>query len=1017
MPPYLFKLPPSQRRVVAQLRRDARKADEEAPGMRATYPWYVNSYVRMLYRRPDINKLLRDPTTDKELGILGRVTRKPTQAVIDLYYGKNHSIGPNQVRGQLRESNEVVGDYLPISYTEWKALERKGKPYWAAEIHDIDLFRGNLDADEYKRAVDIADNNFHRQTGIKIPSIAHGVSEAQHGPLGEPPEPEAYHTPPAKKPRLPSRPTKEVPINLFGEEEVQPMLLQPSLGYDIDQAGETNPPEIDTPPAAQLNIAQPHNISDEVGIPMNQFKDTRKLPTIDCGLGKSDKLASPYATFLGRFKAKRSIATNWHHTGHSNMNERSIFTYMFRHCVSIPNASAVLSPAVSDVKKDGPDGEIKISSAEKDVFTGKYTGSTADTNIASTWYSPYALKELETLSWNINNFKLKPYNPGMYQTTNSSLLPGRVIKDDILFNEDDSLYEDEVNGVKKSVNPHTALSNAVNGLDFYPATPYDPARNVVNNKRPGCTQDSIVRTTNQDIDSLVPETAKLGHYAVQLGQGHLYFTFVNTGDTTMLVDAVVHQGKKETAVGYFDLPVSSSAEMPLKDMNMVVSTPYMVNYMAAHQDNSDRKVSNYVREASDVVTNPETKFLPTSYRLSSKKDLLGTQLGDVYTHVDGTTGVASKYTFGVEAGATAADPPVNRTVPFSDESAARTGIAYVISQGFNSGAILKAVRLTTANVSDSHGQYASGPTGTQYWAIFQIVETANPGFIDIQRKHVSVPPNSRKTIHMIMPSAKYDPMKSFYNGYINDQSYCITFGVTGKTTKVVVPAGDNHNGDGVTKPMSSQFIGRTAAPTSFHIFGHESQTVYPVYLHEEEDKASQINRLRDPQMATGEQNGLQAASYIGAAGRTQDGRYAHLLIDGQPTKKQKVEFDQSKKLNQISIASGGSPLTLTSSNIVLTSNTTVPGTRAGGTTGNFDYTSSFNLVGTSTSAGSTAGLEAIRTAIAVALTLKEIPSSHFVHLPGSYDMTVDFNLDTDPVNQNSPYTFHFAMGTHYNIDP
>ncbi len=992
--PYLFKLPPSQRRIVAQLRRDARKADDEVLGMQATYPWYVNSYIRMLYRRPDINKPLRDPTTDKELGILDRVTRRPTQAVIDMYYGKNHSIGPNQVRGQLRESNEVVGDYLPISYKEWKALERRGNPYWAAEIHDIDLFRGTHSAEQYKNLVFNADNAFERATGISVPRIAHGVDMAPHGPL---------HTPESKKRSAepPALEKKMRPVNLYGD--AQGEILQPSLGFLLDQAADDDsPPEYDTPPAAQLNIAQPHNISDEAGIPMNQFADTRKLPTTDCGLGKSDKLSSPYATFLGRFKAKRSIATNWHHTGSSEMNKRSMFTYMFRHCVSLPNPAAVLSPATADIKKAAVDGVITISSAEKQVATGAYDGQAAPTpDNKATWYSPYALRELETVSWNINNFKLKPYQPGVYSAA-AEYLPGRVNKDDIGFNADDSLLTD------KSVNPHVVHSdstyqNAALGLEFYGGTPYVAVRP---NTQDEYLQDSIVRSTNRAIDSQTPEFSKLGHYAVQLGQGHLYFTFVNTGDTTMLVDAVVHQAKKDTCVGaIYPIPTLPRDPLGIKNMNDIIAKPYMVNYLTAHQANSDRKVSNYVRHANDVVQNPETKFLPTSYRLGKKVDLLGAfEDGEVFQVDDGETGVASTYQ--IPTGSTG----------YADRAAAEAALA-----AYKSGDVqhLEVVELTADNIKAGSGHEAGK------FAIFQIIQMGNPGFIDIQRKSISVPPNSRKTIHMIMPAVKYDPLKSFYNGYFNDQSYCVSFGVTGKTTKVVVPAGDNIGADGVSKPMSSQFIGRTAAPTSFHIFGHESQTIYPVYLHEEEDKASQINRLRDPQMASGD-NALQAASYIGAAGRTGDGRFAHLLTDGQPTKKQKIEFDQAKKLSEISASSGGATMVFTVDNIIMADGTSVNLNPAAG------GTSTLTLTNTTTSFGSWYFKDTTskpftadwRAYIAAALNAKKIPMADVVHLPGAYSLNGGMNVGVDLTHTSggngtggtqSNTTGTAVFGTNYSI--
>ncbi len=858
------------RSIVARL-----KAQSDDP----KWQKYLAVYSRMLERRkPGLGPFM--DAVDDPWAKTGK--RDYVTAFIDALQGsesnlrgsdreqRDHSTGPGKVYGNY-VPNERVGVYYPISLQKFQRMESKRPGYAAGLIHDTDLYKGTMSDYDYFRNgghMHKADWNFYYGPwSHPNPIIARGPL-AGHGFY--------WSTDPYGRPN----PTSDGEEFKDGDEFL-------NLEFSDDESSEvptvldsgSEVPTVLDEDYFSLDVTQDHNFGDlGSSVRMKEFQDTKKLATVDCGLGRSDALMSPLKTFLNRFSAKRTIQTNWHHSGSSSLNKRETFTYVFRHCLTRPPDEAVLSPESNEIVKSGPGGTaVKLKSAELPLIRDGVnplveSGDYSNTTDQRTWYSPYCLKELETVSWNINNFKLKPVVLGLYDNDND-ILPGAVDKDQVLGNEDHSL----ANG--KSVLPDkTITGDAVNSFECFANKHYTPKREYSGLDN----QDSVVRQQGliyKSVPSIsMPQTdgttknvsaPEYGDFNVQLGRGHLYFTFVNTGDTTMIVDAVVHRGKeKHVAIpfGTSDYPESLTAAVNTPDVNGAICKPYEINYMAYHLKNTDRKVSDYVRQADDVRVNPEVKFLPTSYRTPA--------VTVPTTAVDGTGKNLGQPKRQWQHIATSDDP------------------------------------VTSADSNADLGTHS-------------ITTVANVNFVDIQRKRIVVGPNSRKTLHMVMPSDRYDPTDSLYNGVFNDHGFAVTFGVTGKTSKVVIPS--TTKGEAVQK--SAQFVGRTAASTSFHIFGSESQTIYPVYLKEKRDLASQINRLADPQLVSPTEayhdgiQYLQEAAYIGAAGRTIEGRYAYLLTDGEPTKKQLKTGETTRRLEEISGSAGAD--SLTANNIRLYPNSAV----------------------------------------------------------------------------------------------
>ena len=273
---------------------------------------------------------------------------------------------------------------------------------------------------------------------------------------------------------------------------------------------------------------------------------------------------------------------------------------------------------------------VRLISAENAVMDESSTfESTIDSSEVkfrnSTWYSPYCLQELETLSWNINRMKLVPQPRGNYDLSKISHLPGRLLKDALL-NADD--FVDDANNLiidddKESTGAFGVYKNKLYDPQSASASPIHDM---------GLKYGKIGKYMDMHAYNDHYTQNPLGHmsevadFKCQFGKSYVVFTFVNTGDTTMVVDMVVHRAKEHMRIG--SSSIGAEGFPKARDITSMIVKPYAENYINFHRLNQTRKVSNDVPKAIDVYDDPMTKFLPTSYRLPKAGVIPKTVEGD-----------------------------------------------------------------------------------------------------------------------------------------------------------------------------------------------------------------------------------------------------------------------------------------------------------------------------------------------------------------------------------------------------
>lgn len=594
--------------------------------------------------------------------------------------------------------------------------------------------------------------------------------------------------------------------------------------------------------------------------------DAKKLSTTSCSLAKSDALLSPAAGFFNRFSAKRVRNTSWHHSAESGQNERYSFTYVFRHNVRRPEVDQLIVPTVNTLA-DVHTAEKNINSLQKLGQLGEWvqdSGGYSDADNLYKWsqgvpdktfYSPFCLQELEMLSWNINNFKVMPAVLGYSEQAlpgggGYGSIDGVPAAVQAALNVDQFGTSLQANtGAVRTVNigdvdpnnilmeDHIATSAEAQGaalttsFKMFTNYPYKAIQTTASGGCPNLDTDmgSVFRQLNARINA-IDSKEDYGRYKAQLGVSIATFTFVNTGDSAMIVDMVVHRAKENTQV-YRLAPTlynslrnfNSTGTEYLKDLHSNIVETYGKNYLDYHQRNEDRLMTTYQRAATDVDKDPKVKFLPTSYRTPVRAQ--------------------------------------QKTTKFFETNA------------------------------------------TQYLGDMQKDQPDTPGFVDIKREHVIVPPNCRKTISITMPAKQYDPATLNYNCVLNELGYAVTFGVTGKTTRQVLPAKMDED-KGV---LGARFMGRQAAATSFHIYGHEHQVVYPCALVEKADYESNNARLpplSDPHglladavyRDVGDRDGSASRYEIKSTDAQSRGTAASTQI--QVSKKRKYEITQQNEANK-----------------------------------------------------------------------------------------------------------------------
>jgi len=249
--------------------------------------------------------------------------------------------------------------------------------------------------------------------------------------------------------------------------------------------------------------------------------------------------------------------------------------------------------------------------------------------------------------------------------------------------------------VDTSMEDHIATqgSSLTTSFKMFTNYPYKAKQANAQNGPPNGNTDmgSMFRQLNARINA-VDSKEDYGRYKAQLGVSTATFTFVNTGDSAMIVDMVVHRAKENEQMYKLD-PIlwntlRSTIGDPLSsptDLHPYIVDTYGKNYLDYHQRNEDRLMTTYQRKATDVDKDPKVKFLPTSYRTPVR----------------------------------AQQKAIRNTNP-----------------GFNNNNVIREN---------------------------QVSQPDTPGFVDIKREHVIVPPNCRKTISITMPAKQYDPATLNYN--------------------------------------------------------------------------------------------------------------------------------------------------------------------------------------------------------------------------------------------------------------
>lgn len=637
----------------------------------------------------------------------------------------------------------------------------------------------------------------------------------------------------------------------------------------------------------------------------------KKLNTTLCSVGKDDQLVSPWLAFQRRFNSKRVRHTAWQHSASSQIDSRYSFTYVFRHSVRAPDDVQLLVPSENTLtvlpsKKTIKTSERNIpflertelahsaltlpqplASASETSKIGMIDGTTSadvaghisnsdlirpvEKNLVSsltdvtdeagfaasqafhkTFYSPFCLQEMEQLGWNINQFKLPPAPLGNAYGP----LPGFVLQNSVdQKTVDVSAYGNSLQSFNKTYNPSLMSSTILAPTSYYRRFGYAQTTvgsptisDITYGVAPGVTGWNAL----QDSDSLNPfKVFSNSPYSAPLPvvgtvnsstQGFVPSGFsTDHGSIVREVSSSLNSEDSKRDYGRFKSQLGKS-KATFTFQNTGDAT--MIVEMVVHRPKE--KVA-FIPLGSEIG-NPNTANMGKSW-LNFQTDLNRTDIhpeivqnyGKNYMkyHVKNQDRVMSDYI------RKDTDVDINPRVKFLPTSYRNYNVNDVIEDPKTS-------------------QIAIGEEA--------IVEQGF-GLMDIYRKSITIPANCRKTLVLNMPSVRYDPGKYDYNCALNELGYAVTFGVTGKKSRVIVPSGVATSGD----IQGSRAVGNQAAPTTFMIYGSEQQVIYPVVLEEPEDYQANNARLLPVSSTDG---ALVAAHYNSVGKRDNQGRYKLLLSDG-----------------------------------------------------------------------------------------------------------------------------------------
>lgn len=645
-----------------------------------------------------------------------------------------------------------------------------------------------------------------------------------------------------------------------------------------------------------------------------------KLPTTTCSLGSNDRIRSTLEHFHRTFVSKRNFQSSFVFSGESSRDKRKVFSGVFRHTwhnnagQSHPGGydeegNELVAPGTDWYKDPSTNMDILLPRRFLDPnhflsFNGvgvrtdevrlneSYPSSALinypdpvpplpDSNVREFW-APYNMQMMETMSWNLNRYKVLPYGLEASQAQQwafngvsqfDTLRSGfRFIKGeyptDTHYNASSnvdpvsySVQSSHLTSLPVLTDLHyhqTGVSNVVKLLaNINRRSPHPIRDNWSNTLDPTYSASSADVATAQasNVETYTHEDTpvnSVGKYHSQISSGIVYYTFSNTGDSKITVDLVVHKIKEDEALTYEDGTTITQRivqhygenwmdrRIRDKDQNFVDTS-----------DIPDKKFS-----PMDVYLNPKVKFMPTSCRISKYPDVVGTAVGT--------------------------DHSVAYSVP-NEQSGTSYGM------------------VSTKRIVD-HGK--------------------SPAFIDIFRKQVVIPAGKRKTIAIRMPAKSYDPTKSLYsespNGLeagsiiLNDHGYHLLFGVSGEKMRTIIDPTIQQQAAGA----GPRVVGQHHSPSSFKVLGRYYETILPSVCINPDNNFEQnvsietdvMPRFDDDAQDVDENfTGLRgfgediekrifSATYADKTQREVIGRYVRTLIDGQSTKRsmqQAEEFENN----------------------------------------------------------------------------------------------------------------------------
>jgi hypothetical protein len=611
-------------------------------------------------------------------------------------------------------------------------------------------------------------------------------------------------------------------------------------------------------------------------------KKSAKQPTTICSLGTSDRLRSSIEQFNKSFVGKRVLKTAFLLSGESKRDYRKVFTSLLRHTFHGPNvgenghwssdpAKDILCPR----RTQDPDHTVSYNGVElsTDEIQLEPTGLVVDQ--VREFVSPYSLQFMEDLSWNLNRRKCLPYGLSVSQQNDWTLNTPNMDVNEMAPEIDaqgnakpTAIFGLDVNsfaGHKSSDKAIAVADPTEEDADNIATRRYflsdklvsEPLlTDVIHDSKEGQSQmRSMISLLNdrhfKGYAAADPATSikarwqpkhPIGKYQAQIQSGACYYTFVNTSDSDMIVDMVVHKIKDGMAIGV------GAGNQSITDR---IFEHYGENWMDARIRASNSDLMNdgagaMKHRPDDIYINPKVKFLPSSLRLNQRNTAKAVRAG---------TNVLVKYRHMDEI------PAAAGLNPAADEALA--------VENFN-----------------PNGKWGSEMRERH-------MDLSVPPFTEVYRQQVIVLAGKRKTLTLRLPSKSYDPTQAVYttgqfdsdtSSILNEHGFHVSFGVTGKKARTIIePAGQI---DPAEKKAGSKVIGIHHAATSFKVIGRYYESIIPAVCVAPDDFTEQDLKLEPDVAHYMDDKRMYSAMFNDVSARDVDGRYIRLLTDGQATKAQ-----------------------------------------------------------------------------------------------------------------------------------